>query len=179
MDLRHAGGFLHLRVGRVRAAIADVVADRVVEQHRVLRDDADGPAHACLFDIPHVLSVDQHPAFRHVIEAVKQPGDGGLARTGRPDNRHHAAGGHGEADVLQDRARGIIGEEHVLEPHFAAIDLERHRTRLVLHLGANAQQREHGFHVHQCLLDLAVDEAEQVKGLVQLDEHGVDQHEVA
>lgn len=33
-------------ITRTIAAVADIVADRVVEQHRVLRDDADGSAQA-------------------------------------------------------------------------------------------------------------------------------------
>jgi hypothetical protein len=42
----------------VVAAIGDVVEDRVVEQHRVLRHHADGGMQAVLRDVAQVLPVD-------------------------------------------------------------------------------------------------------------------------
>ena len=44
VDLREPRRLLDLGVGRVPAAVADVVADGVVEQHGVLRHHADGGA---------------------------------------------------------------------------------------------------------------------------------------
>jgi hypothetical protein len=49
---------LDLVPGRVGAAIGDVVADRVVEQHRVLRHHADPGVQAFLRDVAQVLPVD-------------------------------------------------------------------------------------------------------------------------
>ena len=48
MDRRAGGGGLDLLARRAVAAVADIVADRVVEQHRVLRDDAERRAQARL-----------------------------------------------------------------------------------------------------------------------------------
>ena len=70
-DLRHARRLAHLVVEGVPAAVADVVADRVVEEHGVLRDDADRRAEALLRDVADVLSVDQDAPARHVIEAER------------------------------------------------------------------------------------------------------------
>ncbi len=41
--LRQPRRLVHFGVRRIGAAVANVVADRVVEQHRVLRDHADRP----------------------------------------------------------------------------------------------------------------------------------------
>ena len=56
-------------------AIGDVVVDRVIEQHRVLRHDADGAAQARLGDVADVLAVDGDAPSRlaggaDVVEAV-------------------------------------------------------------------------------------------------------------
>src|SRR5215471_6165093 len=73
VDLRQPGGFLHLVVGCGHAAIADVVLDGVVEEHRILRHDADGGAKRFLRDVADVPPVDHDAASLHVIEAIKQP----------------------------------------------------------------------------------------------------------
>ena len=44
MDAGQLGRFLHFRRGCLRVAVGDVVIDRIVEQHRILRYDADGGA---------------------------------------------------------------------------------------------------------------------------------------
>ena len=46
VDLRHAGRGLDLGLAGTRPAVGDVGGDRVVEQHRVLRHDADRAAQA-------------------------------------------------------------------------------------------------------------------------------------
>ena len=53
------GGRLDLLARRAGAAVADVVEDRIVEQHRVLRHHADRGAQRGLRDVADVLSVDQ------------------------------------------------------------------------------------------------------------------------
>ena len=73
-------------------AIGDVVFDRVVEQHGVLRDDADGGAQGLLLHVADVLAVDQDAAAGHVVEAEQQARDGGLAGAGRADDGERLAG---------------------------------------------------------------------------------------
>src|SRR3546814_15077922 len=53
-DLR---GFLDLHLCGALPAVADIVADRVVEQHAVLRNDADRGAQASLRHLRDVLAV--------------------------------------------------------------------------------------------------------------------------
>src|SRR3569832_1527104 len=68
--------------------ILNVVIERVVEQHRVLRHDADGGAQALLRDVADVLAVDQYPAAVHVIKAEEQARERGLARTTKTHHNH-------------------------------------------------------------------------------------------
>ena len=86
-DLRHPRRLAHLGVGGVPASVADVVADRVVEEHGVLRDDADRGAKALLRHVADVLPVDQDAPAGHVVEAEEQPRDRRLARARRADDR--------------------------------------------------------------------------------------------
>ena len=119
VDLRQLRRLLHLGIAGVPAAVADVVADGVVEQHGVLRHHADRRAQRVLRDGLDVLPVDQDLAARHVIEPEQQPRDRRLAGAGRPDDRNRLAGRHLEAQPLQDRPVRIVGEAHVLEAHIA------------------------------------------------------------
>ena len=64
VDLRQPRRLLDLGVARVPAAVADVVADGVVEQHGVLRHHADRGAQRRLRDVADVLAVDQDAARR-------------------------------------------------------------------------------------------------------------------
>jgi hypothetical protein len=57
VDVRGARRRDHLVVARLGPAVADVVEDGVVEQHRVLRHDADRRAQARLRDVAEVLAV--------------------------------------------------------------------------------------------------------------------------
>src|SRR5262249_47773664 len=67
------GSLLDLHARRVRAAISDVVIDRVVEQHRVLRHDADRAPEALLRDIANILAVDLDRARSDVVKTEEQP----------------------------------------------------------------------------------------------------------
>ena len=77
---------------------------RVVEQHGVLRHDADGRAQARLGDVADVLPVERDAPAVHVVEAEQQPRQRGLARPAVPDHRHRRARGNLEAHVEQDLA---------------------------------------------------------------------------
>ena len=69
VDLRLPRGLLDLGVARVPAAVADIVADGVVEQHGVLRHHSDRRAERALRDIADVLAVDQDASAGHFVEA--------------------------------------------------------------------------------------------------------------
>ena len=69
IDLREPRRFLHFGVCCLPAAISDVVADRVVEQHRVLRDHPDRLAQRFLCHRRDVLIVDQDASAGQIVEA--------------------------------------------------------------------------------------------------------------
>src|SRR6188508_3570430 len=103
MDARVPRGVLDLGWRGSWSAVRDVVVDRVVEEHGVLRNDADRRANAVLGRLADVLTVDANGARRHVVEAKQQARDGRLAGAAGADDRDAAAGGHAERDVVKDR----------------------------------------------------------------------------
>src|SRR5712664_2746482 len=174
-----ARGFHHFRVARFRPAIADVVEDGVVEQHRVLRHDVDRRAQARLLHVLYGNIVDKDFSARNVIKTVKQPRQGRLARARMPDDRDAVASRDAEADVEEDGSFLFVGEIHV--PEF---DRRRLRGQIggagpVLDLAVLGKQPEPAVHVEQRLLDLAVHHAEEVERDVELDEQPIHQHQVA
>src|SRR5437762_3535681 len=58
VDMRRARGFDDFGIARFRPPVADVVQDAVVEEHRVLRHDADRRTQARLLYFSYVLPVD-------------------------------------------------------------------------------------------------------------------------
>ena len=178
-DLGEVGGLAHFLVGRVGAAVADVVGDGVVEQHGVLRDHADGGAEARLGDVAQVLAVDGDAALDDIVEAIEQARDGGLAGAGRADDGDGLAGRDLEADALEDGAIGVVVELHVLEADHRAGDGERLGVGLVLDFGGLIEELEHLLDVGEALADFAVDEADEVERPVDLHQEGVEQDEIA
>ena len=185
MHLREPRRVLDLVLRRARPAIGDVVADRVVEQHGVLRHHADRRAQAVLREVAQIVAVDQDAPAGHVVEAEQQAADGRFAGAGRPDDRELAAGGHGEAHALAGSrapacsrtARPRTGSSPPRRS--ARCGGERDGARPVRDLLVHGEQAEHLLHVHQPLLDLAIDEAEEIERLVELHQIGVHQHELA
>ena len=80
MNARGLRGRLDLGLSGTRAAITNVVGHRVVEQHRVLRHDADRLAHAGLGDLPNVLPRQGDAALLHVVKTEHQARQGGFTR---------------------------------------------------------------------------------------------------
>src|SRR3546814_7554106 len=83
VDGRAARRRFHLGPGRAVPPIADVVADAVVEQHRVLRDDSVRAALRLLRPVANVLAVNGDPAGCYIITAGEQAYQGGFARDGK------------------------------------------------------------------------------------------------
>ena len=164
------------------AAVGDVVFDRVVEQHRVLRDDADRRAQARLRHARGCPGRRSRSRPRvDVVEAEQQPRQRATCPT--PDGPTTATvlpAGISKLDAVQDLAVGVVAEAHVARsaPRRRATASGSAPGR-VGDLAVLAEQREHLLHVDQRLLDLAVDHAEEVERDVELDHQRVDQHQVA
>src|SRR5207253_519305 len=108
--LRHR---FDLMFARLRPAIADIVADRTMQQRDILRDDTDGAPKACLADGADILPVDQDRALADIVEAHEQVRERGLARTREADEADLLAGADPQRQILDDRLSGLVGEAHV------------------------------------------------------------------
>ena len=179
MDARQPGRPLDILARAVGPAVADVVVDRVVEQHRVLRHHADRGPQAVLRHLTDILAIDPHAAGGHVVEAEQDARHRRLAGPARPHDRHGVARCHAEIDVVQDRPRLLVVEVDMVEHDLAAAHLQRRGAWLVGDLGRDGEQAEHALHVDQRIADLAIGEAQHVERHVELDQEGVHRHEVA
>jgi len=109
----------HLGLGRPGPAVLDVVVDGVVEQHRILRHDADCRAQRALGKPADVAAIDADAAIRfrriHVIETIQQARQRALARAAVADHGHRLAGRDSEVDIEQYLPLGLVAETDVLE----------------------------------------------------------------
>ena len=100
------GGVAHFRIARARPAIADVVADRAVQQRGVLGHHGDMGAQALLRHPGDVLAVDQDAARLDLVEAQQQVDQGRFAGARVADEADALARRDGEVDAMQHaRAR--------------------------------------------------------------------------
>ena len=104
-DLRRLPHLIH---ARILIRILDVVVDGVVEQHRILRHDADVLAQAGLSHVADVLPVDQDAAVIRFVKTEQQSRQRGLAGAGRPDHGDLAPGFDFETDVVQYPAIAVV-----------------------------------------------------------------------
>ena len=99
-------------------------------------------------------------------------------RPARADDGEAPSRPDGEREVVQDRATRVVGEADACELHCTGTGRERHGVRRVGDIRGDVEQAEHGLHVGQGLLDLAVHETEEIERHEELDQVGVDQHEI-
>ena len=179
VDLRRPRSTLDLGSRGLGASVGDVVEHRVVEEHGILRDDADLGVEARLRDVAQVLAIDPDRTAGHVVEPEEEPPDGGFARPRRPHQRDPLPRPDAERDALQDRTGGVVAELDTIEHDLAAPDPDRDRPLPVDDVGGLAEEVEHLRHVDERLPDLAVDRPEEVERHRDLDHVRVDHHEVA
>ena len=101
VDRRRAGRRLELLLGRVGRRVAEVVADRGVEQVGLLGHDPDDLAERGQGEPADVDAVDLDRARVDVVEPRDQVGRRRLARARRADERHELARLGLEVDVLE------------------------------------------------------------------------------
>src|SRR5438445_615849 len=85
--VRGARRILDVRVARVEAAVADVLADGVAEEDRLLRHDGDLLAQGTHRDLADVSTIDAHAAGNRVVETADEVHEGGLPRSRWADER--------------------------------------------------------------------------------------------
>src|SRR5690349_2377370 len=75
-------------------AVRDVAPDGVVEEDRLLRDDAQHAAPRREVEIPEIAPVDPDRPRRRIVEAGHEIDEGRLPRAARADEGDHRAGGN-------------------------------------------------------------------------------------
>src|SRR6185312_8321247 len=101
MYARSLGGGLDLLVGRVRLREAQVLANRLVEEIRLLGDDAHELAQRLQREIADVDAPDRDAAAADVVEPSRQIPERRLPRARLTDQRRRGAGGDRERHVLK------------------------------------------------------------------------------
>ncbi len=97
---RRLGGRDHPAQRDIRLAIGDVVADRIVEENRLLGYVANLGTERSQADIPQVMSVDANAASGDIEEAWDQVHQSGLAGAAGTDQRNHLAPRDHQVDDL-------------------------------------------------------------------------------
>ena len=132
-----------------------------------------------LGDVADVLAVDGHGTIAGVVEAKQQADNGRLAGTGGSDDAELLPARNAEIQTFDQGPAVVIGEVHGAEADGAVGDGERRGARLVRHLRRQLHQVLDMLEIGQGLADLAIDNAEEIQGLVELQQEGVQQHHVA
>ena len=109
-----------LRLGRVGAAVADVVADRAMQQRRVLGHHGDVRAQRFLGDRGNILTIDQDAPALQIEEAQQQVDQGRLAGAGAADQADLFARRNMQRQALDDSGLATVAELHVVEHDLAA-----------------------------------------------------------
>ena len=99
-------------------AIGDVVINRVIEQDRVLRHDANGAAHTVLGQLLDVLTVDADAAFLRIVKTKQQAGQCRFTGTRRAHHRHGFASRNRQADAMQNRPICFVGKKYLVKTDF-------------------------------------------------------------
>ena len=87
---------LRFLIRRLCVAIANIVADAVVEEHRVLWHDPDTLPQRILLHFLHVLPVNGDGSILDVVEPEQQANDGALASPAGPHQGQRVARLHAE-----------------------------------------------------------------------------------
>ena len=98
-----------LLFGPSDVAVGDVVADRIVEEDRLLGHDGDLPPERLDGDRADVLPVDEDRPLRDVVETGDQVDERRFSPAAHPHEGDHLAGPDLKADVPEDR-RLLIAE---------------------------------------------------------------------
>ena len=109
-------GLLHLRVGGILPAESNVLADRIVEQIRVLRDERHPAAHVVEPKLVQSVALHHNVALVRVPEAHHQIGDGSFAGARAAYDGHGLPRPYPERHVSKClRIAFRVGKGHVLK----------------------------------------------------------------
>ena len=158
-------GLDDLVVGRVEAAVADVLHDRLREQERLLEDDTELPSQRRLGRVPDVGSVDPRRSALDLVEARQKVNDRRFPRSGRSHQRDRLSGLRVKADVPEHLDVGDVGERHVVELDCALNLGEIHGIDSIAQVRRLVEHFEDSLGPCKRLLDLVVQPTELAKWL--------------
>ena len=150
------GGLDHPLQRDVGAPVRDVGAHRVVEEHGLLRDQADLPTQGLQRDLAEVEAVDGEASRGGVVEAGQQAGQRGLARSRAPHQRHHLAASERQVHV-REHGRPVVGEADTLEADRLAERRQKGRAGTVRDLGLAVHHGEDAGGRRQRVLQLHIE----------------------
>ena len=103
------GGFNRRLIDLLAQAKGNILVDGPRKEENILFDGRDLRAQRIEIPVAHIDPIDQDAPFVHIVGAVDQLGQRGLARTGLADDRNRLAGRGAERDIAQHRqAVGIV-----------------------------------------------------------------------
>ncbi len=120
--------FLDFLCIRIRTTIQNVVENGVVEQHRILRHDADGFAQRLNLQILNVDAANLDASATAVIETKQQFDERGFAGTTRTNHCHLFTGRNPEADVFKNFAFRVVLKTDSVEDYFGQARVQRKRA---------------------------------------------------
>ena len=97
----------------------DVVTQAVVEQHGVLRHNANRTAKAALRDVRNRLTINRDLSRIDVVKTEQQARERRFARTAFTDNGGGGVRCDHKADIMQNLTVVVVAEIHMLELDFA------------------------------------------------------------
>src|SRR5205085_2133290 len=130
VDARRLGGRLDLLVGRVRFREAQVLANRLMEEVRLLGNDADEVGQRLEAEVADVDATDGDAPAADVVEAGREVAERRLAGTRLPDERGGRTCRHGEGHVLE-RPLLAVAKPNPVEDDVAGLP-DGDRVRLLL-----------------------------------------------
>src|SRR5271155_5246201 len=102
----------------MRLPISNVIANRIVKQDGLLRDDSDLLPQRSQRNVAHVAPIDKQSALGNIEKPRNKMDQGALARTAGADDRQDFSAPHFEVDIVQHAsvcALTAIGEADVIE----------------------------------------------------------------
>src|ERR1700691_3933259 len=152
--------------------VGDVVANRIVEENRLLGHVADLATKRSQGQIPQVVAVDADVTRGDIKKARDQIHKGGLAGTAGADQRHYLAPRDDQVDIPQHLAFAFfiaIVEADVFDPDLLPEFFEYVSTSLLADLVLGILKVKNLRGCAQCLLKVVIEESEFAHRIVQLE----------
>ena len=152
--VRGLGGSLDLGIGRLEAPVADVLADRVCEEDRLLRDHSDLLAQRADRHLPDIPAVHADLPSDRIVEAADEVHEGRLPRPRRADERGGLAIAELRRQAFEHEGTVRVAEGDVVEFDVALDAADRRSARQIPDLGLGVEEREDPVGGAEGLLDL-------------------------